>query len=68
MSTRTTDDIQPKSVMSPDEMKRWDALPPEEQLVRLQAAIAHGIESGMSDLTMDQIWARIRSRHPDAKV
>lgn len=68
MSTKTLDDIQPKAVMSPEELNRWNALSPEQQLGRLRTAIAQGVESGTSDLSMDQIWARLRTRHPDAQL
>ena len=68
MSTKTINDIEPKAVMSPDELKRWDALAPEDQLARPRAAIERGIDSGPADLTMDQIWLRPRTRHPDAKL
>jgi hypothetical protein len=43
------DDIQPKAVLSPDELKRWNALPPERQLARLRAAIGQGVDSNISD-------------------
>ena len=62
------DDIRPEAVMSPEELERWKALPADEQLVRLRAAIQRGIESGPSELDMDQIWSRIRARHPNAKL
>jgi hypothetical protein len=68
MATKTADDIQPKAVMSPDEQARWDALPPEEQLTRLRAAIERGVDSGPADVTMDEIWAKLRARHRDAKL
>jgi len=68
MTTKTADDIQPKAVMSPDEQARWDALPPEEQLARLRAAIECGVDSGPAPVTMDEIWARLRARHHDAKL
>ncbi len=68
MSTKTQDDIQPKAVMSPDELERWNALAPVEQLARLRAAIQRGLDSGPAELNMDQIWTRIRARHPDAKL
>jgi hypothetical protein len=54
--------------MSADEEARWNALPPEEQLVRLRAVIARGVDSGASNLTMDQIWEKLRAHHPDAKL
>jgi hypothetical protein len=68
MVTKTVDDIQPKAVMNPDEQARWDALPPEEQLARLRAAIERGIDSGPTDVTMDEIWAELQARHHDAKL
>jgi hypothetical protein len=68
MNIKTADDIQPKAVMTPDEQARWNALPPAEQLARLRAAIQRGVDAGPSELTMDQIWARLRARHVDAKL
>jgi hypothetical protein len=68
MTTRTVDDILPKAVMNPDEQARWDALPPEEQLARLRAAIERGVGSGSANATMDEIWAKLRARHRDAKL
>ena len=68
MATRTADDIQPKAVMSPDEQARWDTLAPEEQLARLRAAVERGVSSGPANLTMDEIWARLRARHHDAEL
>ena len=66
MSIKTINDVQPKAVMTPEELARWDELPAEEQLARLRAAIQRGIDSASSDITMDEIWAKIRARHPDA--
>ena len=68
MATKTADDIQPKAVMSPDEQARWDGLAPEEQLARLRAAIERGVDSGPAQVAMDEIWARLRARHPNAKL
>lgn len=68
MATKTVDDIQPKAVMTPRDGESWDALPPEEQLARLRAAIERGMNSGPADITMDEIWAELRARHPDAKL
>jgi hypothetical protein len=61
MAAKTTDDIQPKAVMSADEQAQLDALSPEEQLARLRA-------SGPAHITMDEIWTRLRARHHDAKL
>ncbi len=68
MSTSTLDDIQPAAVMSPEELERWNGLPPDQQLARLRAAIARGVESGTSDLSMDQIWTQLTARHPDVAL
>ena len=68
MSTTTIDDIRPEAVMSPEELERWTALPADEQLARLRTAIELGVDSGRSDLDMDKIWSRIRTRHPDAEL
>jgi len=65
MNTKTLDDVQPKAVMTLDELARWNELPPDEQLARLRTAIQRGIDSGPADVTMDEIWARIRARNPD---
>ena len=67
MNTKVLDDIQPMAVMSAEDLTRWNALPPEEQLARLRTAIDRGIESGPTDLTVEQIWARLRARH-DAQL
>jgi hypothetical protein len=66
MSTKTLDNVQPKAVMTPDELVRWNELPADEQLARLRAAIQRGIDSGLAHVTMDEIWVKIRARHPDA--
>ena len=68
MSTLTTNNVQPKAVMTPDEQAVWDALPAAEQLTRLRSAVQRGIDSGPSDLTMDQIWSKLRARHANAKL
>jgi hypothetical protein len=61
MGTKTVDDVQPKAVMTADELARWNQLPADEQLARLRAAIRRGLDSGPTDATMDQIWAKIRA-------
>jgi hypothetical protein len=66
MGTKTINDVQQKAVMTPEELAMWEELPADEQLARLRAAIRLGLDSGSTDATMDQIWAKIRARHPDA--
>jgi hypothetical protein len=68
MTTKTADDIQPKAVMSPVEQAQWGVLPPKARIARLRAAIERGVDSGPAHLTMDEIWARLRARHHDAKL
>jgi hypothetical protein len=67
VATTIINDVQPKAVMT-DEVARWNELPADEQLARLRAALQRGIDSGPADVTMDRIWAKIRARHPDAKL
>jgi len=62
MSPNTINDVQPKAVMTPDELARWNELPADERLARLRAALRRGIESGPADVTTDEIWAKIRAR------
>jgi hypothetical protein len=61
MGTKTIDDVQPKAVMTPEELARWNKLPADEQLARLRAAARRGVDGGPSDATMDEIWAKIRA-------
>lgn len=68
MTIEIRDDIQPKAVMTPDELARWNALPPGVQLARLRAAIQAGRDSGLANITMDELWAKVRARHSDARL
>ena len=67
-SIETTGDVRARAVVTADEAPRWNGPPPEEQLARLRAAIQRGIDSGVQELTMDDIWARIRARPPVASL
>jgi hypothetical protein len=66
MTTKILDDIEPRAVMTKEEQARWAALPPEEQLARLRKAIDEGFASGISSLTMDDIWNEVSAEFPDA--
>jgi hypothetical protein len=57
-----TDNVEPKAVMTADELARWNELPVDEQLARFRVAIQRGIQSGQSDLTVRQIWDRVGAR------
>lgn len=67
MNTAIKNEILPSSGMDDEEFRQWQALTPEEQLLRMRRAIQNGFESGLSHETMDEIWARLRARHPDAR-
>ena len=60
--------IRPEAVMTEDELRQWEALPPAEQLERLRAAIKSGIASGQSTSSMDDIWSRLEARLANAKL
>ncbi len=56
------DDIMPSAAPSEDEIRRWNALPRDEQLKRMQQAVTEGMQSGISDRSMDDIKAAARER------
>ena len=62
----TLSDVRPKAVMTEEELKAWEALPPGVQLERLRAAIDEGVASGVSDRSMDDILKSVLARHPNA--
>jgi hypothetical protein len=62
MSIKTIDDVQPKAVMTPEEVARWNQLPADEQLARLRAAIRRGVDSGPTDATTSKIRENLSSR------
>ena len=50
-----TDDIMPSATPTDDEIRRWQALPRDEQQKRLQKAIEDGFHSGVSTRSIDEI-------------
>lgn len=56
------DDIMPSATPSEDEIRRWNALPRDEQLSRLRQALIEAEQSGISDRSMDDIKAAARAR------
>jgi hypothetical protein len=54
--------------MTEAEQARWRALPAEEQLRRLRAAISEGMQSPPNPATMDDLWQQALARRPDAKL
>ena len=66
--TDTIDGIEPKAVMSEEEIAAWSALPADVQLLRLRAAINQGIRSGVSVRTMDEILEGVLARHRNGEL
>ena len=66
--TKILSGIQPKAVMSAREIAEWEALPAAVQLERMRAAIDKGINSGVSDRTMDDILQAVLARHPNGQL
>lgn len=56
------DDIMPSATPSEDEIRRWNALPRDEQLKRMRQALIDGEQSGLSERSMDEIKAAARER------
>ncbi|MEO0731075.1 MAG: hypothetical protein AAFY64_11890 [Pseudomonadota bacterium] len=56
------DDIMPSAAPTEDEIRRWQALPRDEQLKRMQRAIDEGLASGISERSMDDIKAAAEAR------
>lgn len=60
--TDVKDDIMPSATPTEDEIRRWQALPRDEQLKRMQQALDEAFASGLSERTMDDIMATARER------
>jgi len=56
------DDIMPSATPCEDEIRRWNALPRDEQLKRLRQALIDGEQSGISRRSMDEIKVAARER------
>lgn len=63
---RTVDDITPSATPSAEEIRRWQALPRDEQLVRIKKALDDAAEGPRSNRSMQDIkdaaLAKIASR------
>ena len=55
MGIKTIDDVQPKAVMTPEELARWNELPADEQLARLRAAIKRGVDKAVAREIMVEV-------------
>jgi len=60
--SKIIDDIMPSAAPTEDEIRRWQALPRDEQLKRLRQAIDAGFDSGVSTRSIDDIIAEARTR------
>jgi hypothetical protein len=57
-------DVYPWAAPTPEQKRMFDALPYDEQLKMVQDALAEGLESGISDKSVDQIFEEILSSKP----
>jgi hypothetical protein len=60
--TTIKDDIRPSATPSDDEIRRWQALPRDEQAKRLRQTLDEADASGISNRTMDDIEAAALKR------
>jgi hypothetical protein len=59
---RKTNTITPSATPTEDEMRRWQALPRDEQVKRLRETLSEAAASGVSDQAMDDIEAAAKER------
>lgn len=62
------DDIVPGAVMTEVDKARWRALPADQRLQLVQAAVQMGMNSPASPLSMDDLWQQALARNPNAKL
>lgn len=69
MKTEKTiaDEIMPSATPTEDEIRRWQALPRDEQLSRMRLTIQKALDSGISDKTMDDIKTAALARISTSK-
>ena len=56
------DDIMPSATPSDDEVQRWQKLPRDEQLSRMQKILQEAMQSGTAEQSMDEIKAAAMKR------
>jgi len=61
------DDIMPSAAPTDDEIRRWEALPRDEQLKRLRQALVEGEQSGLSDRSITDIKSAALKRLDQAR-
>lgn len=52
---RVLDDVMPSATPSPEEIQRWQALPRDEQLARMKAALGQAADGPRSTRSMQDI-------------
>lgn len=61
-TTTITDTIMPSATPTEDEIRRWQALPRDEQVRRMRQTLDEAEASGTTDKTMDDIKAAAKAR------
>jgi len=56
------DDVRPSATPTEADVRAWDALPRDEQLRRLRAALGHADCQAASSATMSEILTEARAR------
>ena len=59
---KISDRIMPLATPSNDEIRRWQALPRDRQINRLQEVLAEAKASGVTEMTMDEIKTAAKAR------
>jgi len=60
-------DVMPSATPTEDDIRKWDALPRDEQLRRLRAALTHPDCATATPDTMSDILAEARSRNDSGR-
>ncbi len=55
--SRVMDDVMPSATPSPEEIRRWQALPRDEQLARMTAALNRAADGPREGRTMEDVKA-----------
>lgn len=57
-----TDNVTPSATPAEEEIRRWQALPRDEQVKRLRQTLTEAAASGISDKAMDDIETAAKER------
>ena len=64
----TTTDVMPSATPSEEDVRHWEALPRDEQLRRLRAALGHPDCATATTETMSEILAEARARADSSRA